>query len=110
MLTCSPNSYFSDVYEFLRVGNDTDSLNPLCLHFNGQHEIGSIPGAQDEPQLTIDFSQLNTCTLCQKAPGSQTEACHCIAPVDGTRRSPFNFAATISPQGHIFGQPVHQGR
>ena len=46
--------------EFLRVRHDTNGLNPLCLHFNGQHEIGSISVAKDQRQLTIDFSQLNT--------------------------------------------------
>src|SRR5207302_3001821 len=42
-----------DSCEFIRVGHDTNGLNPLCLHFNGQHEIGSITGAKDQCQLTI---------------------------------------------------------
>src|SRR6266581_3884986 len=42
-----------DSGEFLRVDHDANGLNPLCLHFNGQHEIGSITGAKDQCQLTI---------------------------------------------------------
>jgi hypothetical protein len=26
-----------DACEFLRVGHNTNGLNPLCLHFNGEH-------------------------------------------------------------------------
>ena len=52
-----------DSRKFLRIHNDTNGLNPLCLHFNGQHEIGSITGAKDQCQLTIDCCQLNTGAL-----------------------------------------------
>src|SRR6266536_4330314 len=52
-----------DACEFVRVGNNTNGLNPLCLHFNGQHEIGSITSAKDHCQLTIDYCQLNTGAL-----------------------------------------------
>jgi hypothetical protein len=31
--------------EFFRVGNDTNSLNTLCLHFNGQDEQGLVISA-----------------------------------------------------------------
>src|SRR2546421_579989 len=95
--------------EFLRVGNETNGLDMLSLYFNSQDEQGVATRADDHSRLTIDFSQFNTIVLWQKAHRSQAKACHCITPGNGTERGLFDFPSSISPQGHLFGQQVHQG-
>src|SRR5216683_1363462 len=104
----SSKDFMLDACKFLRVHHDTHRLNPLCPHLDCQHEIGAITGAKDQRQLTIDCCQLNTGTLWQKAPGSQGKACHRITSMNGVSRRSFDFAAAIDPEGHIFGQHVHQ--
>src|SRR5260221_522644 len=111
----SAKDFMLDVCKFLPVHHDPHRLNSLCLHFNTtipkincQHEIGAITGAKDQRQLTIDCCQLNTGALWQKAPGSQSKACHRITSMNGVRRCSFDFAAAIDPESHIFGQHVHQ--
>ncbi len=36
----------SDPCEFLRIGNDTNDSNLLCLHVNGQNGEDLVTGAQ----------------------------------------------------------------
>jgi hypothetical protein len=52
---CSCRHFMLDVCEFVRVSNDTNSLNLLSVYFNGQHSKGSISGACNECRLTIDL-------------------------------------------------------
>src|SRR5260221_1529843 len=98
-----------DACEFLRVGNDANRRNMPCLHLNGQHEQGLTTGADDDSRLTIDLCQLHTIVLWQKAHRSQAKARNCITPDKRTKRGLFDFPTGISPQGHIFGEQVHQG-
>src|SRR5438128_9404809 len=98
-----------DACEFLRVGNDTNRLNMPGLHLNAQHEQGLTTGTDDDSRLTIDLCQLHTRVLWQKAHRSQAKACNCITPDNRTKRSLFDFPTGIGPQGHMFGEQVHQG-
>src|SRR5258708_211875 len=112
-LTAFPLSdvrFLLDACEFLRIGNDTNGSYLLCLHFNRHDAIGSIIDANDEPWLSIDFSQFNTGTLWQKAfARPQAKACHRLTPSNRTRGRSFDLPAAIGPHGHIFGQHLHQG-
>src|SRR2546422_5699186 len=98
-----------DACEFLWVGYDTNGSNPLCFHFNGQHEIGAIIDAKDQGRLTIDCCQLNMGVLWQKAPGSsQAKACHRLTPMKRASRRSFDLTTAIGPQGDLFRQHIHQ--
>src|SRR5260221_9855742 len=95
--------------EFLRVGNETNSLNMPFLHFNGQHEQCLTASAGNHCCLTVDFRYFRLIVLWQKALRSQSKASHPIPPNNRTQRGLFDFPTGISPQGHIFGEQVHQG-
>src|SRR2546428_2676816 len=96
--------------EFLRVGNETNSLNLLCLHFNGQDEQGLAISADDHSRLSVDFRQLHTIVLWQKAHRSQAKTCHRITPDNRTKRGLFDFSPGSSRQGHPFVVHVRHPR
>src|SRR6266567_2480743 len=101
--------FLLDACEFLRIGNDTNGSNLLCLYFDRHDAISSISDANDEPRLTIDFSQFHAGTLWQKAfARCQAKACHRLTPRNRARGRSFDFAAAIGPHGHLFGQHLHQ--
>src|SRR5438067_200414 len=45
--------FMLDMCKFLRIGDKTNCLNMVCLHINGDHQIGSITGTNDQSRLTI---------------------------------------------------------
>jgi len=55
--------YSLDPCKFLRVGDETNGTDVLCLHFNGQNEEGPVLYTVNEGRLTIDFCYLNTIVL-----------------------------------------------
>src|SRR3984893_10814686 len=78
--------FMLEACEFLRVGNDTNRLNTLCLHLNGEDEQGLTTSADDDSRLTVDFRSFHLMVLWQKAHRSQAKACHRITPTNGMQR------------------------
>src|SRR5207248_2635374 len=86
--------FMLEACEFLRVGNDTNRLNTLCLHLNAEDEQGLTTSADDDSRLTVDFRYFHLIVLWQKAHRPQAKACHRITPTNGMQLRPAERAAT----------------
>ena len=49
----------SNMRQFVRVGNNTNSLYVPILHFDCQYRNGTLVGTNDERWLKIDFCKLH---------------------------------------------------
>src|SRR2546421_5736932 len=101
----------SDPCEFFRVGHDANGLNLPLLDFNAQNEDSLSANADDQRGLAVDHGHLHmSARWWHKALASpHAKACHHLTPSQRARGRSFDLPAPIGPQGHIFGEQVHQG-